>query len=199
MDATGAVVPMTDDARVALLAHQTAMASRGLRTLALASRQFAVNPHGDPQFDQPPERDMTLVAIVGVKVQRSQAQGNNEDVIHASHRTQCARRCPSLSRCAATQASLCAWSPATTCTQPSTLPASAASSLTTASCLRGPCFVTYPRTRSLRCCHGCRCWLAHRPRTSTRWSACSSSVGRSWLSPEMAPTTRRHSRRQMWG
>lgn len=71
VDATGAVVAMTDKTRASLLAHQTAMASRGLRTLALASRQFSINPHGDPQFDQPPEHDMTLVAIVGVKVQSS--------------------------------------------------------------------------------------------------------------------------------
>lgn len=61
--------------RATLLAHQTAMASRGLRTLALASRRFVGVVKGDPQFDHPPEHNMTLFAIVGVKVRGGDGGG----------------------------------------------------------------------------------------------------------------------------
>jgi hypothetical protein len=68
MDGKGNPIPMTDALASQLGADVTEMASRGYRTLALAFRDFTTEASSDSsQFEFPPEEQLTLQCIVGIK------------------------------------------------------------------------------------------------------------------------------------
>lgn len=65
MDGDGKITPMPNSLKQKLLNDVvTEMAARGLRTLCIA---YADLPAGTPSPDEPPEKDLTLMAIVGIK------------------------------------------------------------------------------------------------------------------------------------
>lgn len=67
--------PMSAETRCALEAGITGMAASGLRTICLAQRRFAgVRSDYKPGFfDEPPEDELTLCCIIGIKVLCSHA------------------------------------------------------------------------------------------------------------------------------
>lgn len=72
-DETGAVVSLTSSKKEEILAFVTEMASKGLRTIGLAYTDF---PSEDPTrpatfFDNAPDNNLILMAIVGIKVSKS--------------------------------------------------------------------------------------------------------------------------------
>lgn len=67
VDSTGRPVQLSDDLRKELNEAVTEMASKGLRTLCLAVRDFPPDrPSGF--FDEPPTQELTLCCLVGIKV-----------------------------------------------------------------------------------------------------------------------------------
>jgi magnesium-transporting ATPase (P-type) len=69
LEESGAVRRMTDADQVVLNDNVTDMASRGLRTLALSFRDFTPQQSLEPDvFQFPPEEQLTLCCIVGIKV-----------------------------------------------------------------------------------------------------------------------------------
>ena len=67
VDSTGRPVQLSDDLRKELDKAVTEMASKGLRTLCLAVRDFPPErPAGF--FDEPPTQELTLCCLVGIKV-----------------------------------------------------------------------------------------------------------------------------------
>lgn len=61
--------PMSTEVRGALEARITAMAASGLRTLCLAQRRLGKSrsDHAPGFFDMPPDEQLTLCCIVGIK------------------------------------------------------------------------------------------------------------------------------------
>ena len=78
MDADAAEQPLTAEARAGLEADITSMAASGLRTLCLAQRRLpgARADYGPGYFDQPPDEQLTLCCIIGIKARRSHAQAH---------------------------------------------------------------------------------------------------------------------------
>ena len=69
MDPSGVAVPLIDDMRAVLEETVTTMASSGLRTLCLTSRDLDESAAGgNPEYwDNPPDEKLTLCCIVGIK------------------------------------------------------------------------------------------------------------------------------------
>lgn len=74
-DEAGAVVPLDADARALLEGVVTDMASSGLRTLCMTVRDLdeawldAAQQAGPaPAFEEPPDEQLTLCCILGIKV-----------------------------------------------------------------------------------------------------------------------------------
>lgn len=72
MDDTGAEVPLADEMRAKLEETVTNMASTGLRTLCLTLRDMDEGmAEGNEAFwENPPDEQLTLCCIVGIKVRR---------------------------------------------------------------------------------------------------------------------------------
>lgn len=70
MDPSGVAVPLIDDMRAVLEETVTTMASSGLRTLCLTTRDLDESAAGgNPEYwDNPPDEHLTLSCIVGIKV-----------------------------------------------------------------------------------------------------------------------------------
>ena len=66
---------MTAEVRSALEARITGMAASGLRTLCLAQRRLGKSrsDHAPGFFDTPPDEQLTLCCIVGIKARRLHA------------------------------------------------------------------------------------------------------------------------------
>jgi len=75
LDAGAAEQPLSAAARADLEAYITAMAASGLRTLCLAQRRFAGGRADWPPgaFDEPPDEQLTLCCIVGIKARAPSA------------------------------------------------------------------------------------------------------------------------------
>jgi Ca2+-transporting ATPase len=69
IDSQGNRVPMDDAERAKLMDTVTEMASRGLRTLCLAYKDYPANVPGRPAdfFEKPDETELTAMCIVGIK------------------------------------------------------------------------------------------------------------------------------------
>lgn len=80
VDASGRPVLLTPEIRADLEASVTQMASSGLRTLCLAVRDF---PPDRPEsyFEQPPNEDLTVCCLVGIKVRLVSATPNSRAVV----------------------------------------------------------------------------------------------------------------------
>lgn len=72
MDADAAEQPLTAEARAGLEADITSMAASGLRTLCLTQRRLAGarGDYGTGYFDQPPDEQLTLCCVIGIKACR---------------------------------------------------------------------------------------------------------------------------------
>ena len=72
MDDAGSVVPLSDEMRTKLEEIVTSMASTGLRTLCLTLRDMDEGmAEGNAEFwENPPDEQLTLCCIVGIKVTR---------------------------------------------------------------------------------------------------------------------------------
>jgi magnesium-transporting ATPase (P-type) len=70
MDPSGAEVPLSDGMRKVLEDTVTSMASSGLRTLCLTARDLEASlADGPPEaLENPPDEQLTLCCIVGIKV-----------------------------------------------------------------------------------------------------------------------------------
>lgn len=70
MDPTGAVVPLSDALRKVLEDTVTNMASGGLRTLCLTTRELDASLADAPEeaLENPPDEQLTLCCIIGIKV-----------------------------------------------------------------------------------------------------------------------------------
>ena len=69
-DESGKTTSLTDAKRSEILDYVTSMASKGLRTIALAYTDFQAEDSSRPAkfFDTPPDENLILMAIVGIKV-----------------------------------------------------------------------------------------------------------------------------------
>ena len=73
MDDAGSVVPLSEEMRAKLEETVTSMASSGLRTLCLTLRDMDEGmAEGNAEFwENPPDEQLTLCCIVGIKVTRA--------------------------------------------------------------------------------------------------------------------------------
>ena len=69
MDASGAVAPLDEGMKNAILQEQEAMAAVGLRTLLFAFKGFGAGSHmpDDPKWDALEEEDLCVLGVVGIK------------------------------------------------------------------------------------------------------------------------------------
>ena len=72
--------PLSAEARCALEADITGMAASGLRTLCLAQRRLAGarSDYSQGFFDKPPDKQLTLCCIVGIKARCLHAAKRSE-------------------------------------------------------------------------------------------------------------------------